>query len=431
MRPLLVNPSYSPTKLQQKCFPLGLGYVASSARSEGFDIEVKDMNVETTPIDFCDYDVLGVTAATMQILNAYEIIKTAKEENPEIYTILGGVHASSLPQQCLSECKEIDAVVVGEGERVFPRLLRKPERGVIFAGTIDNLDELSFPARELFPYKKYIKQRPYVYAKHRIFTSMITSRGCPYACYYCCNSKKDRKWRARTPDNVGRELEEIVRLGIKEVHIEDDQFTLDKRRAIAICEHLRHLEIDWTLPNGVHVNTVDRELLEIMRDAGLHQLSYGIESGNQEVLDKIGKNLRLDKIREIAALTKDVGIRVTCFFMFGLMGDTAETMQETIDFAKELGPDNVGGFSLCIPYPSSVMYDWVKNSLIFKDWTQFVHGYATNLRYSHPDFPSLALSAQYLKKGNRDFYLRPRYVLKHLKDINLERIRAILRLIIG
>lgn len=424
MKVLLVNPPAA--NLDDKYYPLGLGYLCSSLIDGGFEVDVRDLNANPKDsTDFTKYDAVAITATTPQILCAYEVLNEARKAKPNIHTILGGVHASSLPNECLSKC---DCVVVGEGEFMLPKVIHEKRTGIANSELIKDLDRLSMPNRTLFPLSKYTIPRTQVYTKSRRFTSVITSRGCPFDCYYCWNSKFRNPWRGRSPENVNVELEEIKSLGIEEVMIEDDQFTLNKVRCIEICKHLAKHEFCWSLPNGVHINTIDEELLRTMKDSGLHHISYGVESGNSDVLRNINGKDNLERVRAVVDITKRLGIRMTLLFMIGLKGDNENTMQQTIDLAKTLNPDNAT-FSVCVPYPSSIMYDWVKQSLD-GDWNAFAHSHPVKLEWSCADFPSRELCRKYSRKAYREFYLRPSYVLTHPQNVlslSPQRLKALFR----
>ncbi|MGD0646034.1 MAG: radical SAM protein, partial [Candidatus Bathyarchaeia archaeon] len=320
---------------------------------------------------------------------AYEVVYAIKNVNKNIAVVLIGQHPSARPEACLLE-SDADFVVVGEPENTVFELIGALEFGkqdfVKIAGLgfrkngkpvltgkraiIEDLDSLPFPARHLLPMKVYyeaVKENPLRGEISKPWTLMITSRGCPYNCVFCSNCIVwGRKWRARSPKNVVDELEHVVKAyGVKQVDFHDDNMTLDKKRMADICDLIvqRGLRIEWFTPNGVRADTLDEPLLRKMKMAGCKKIRVAPESGAQHVVnDVIGKNLDLKSVEQAVVACKKVGIKVGCFFVMGLIGETKADIEETIKFAyklKRLGADSFI-FSIAMPLYGTRLYEQAK-----------------------------------------------------------------------
>jgi anaerobic magnesium-protoporphyrin IX monomethyl ester cyclase len=272
----------------------------------------------------------------------------------------------------------VDYVVIGEGEETLPSLIEALMAGQSLADVeglayrdggqvvatprshyVENLDALPLPARHLLPMDKYFAiNRPHgAVARRNPNTSLITSRGCPAHCTFCSiHTVWGRKFRARSAASVLDELEVLVRdYAVREVHFEDDNLTYDRARAKAIFKGMieRRLDLSWAAPNGLAIYTLDEELLELMQASGCYRLHLAVESGDPDVLHRIiHKPLRLDKVREIVASAKRLGLAVDTFFVVGFPGETLEQIRRTFAFARNLEVDNVGIF-IATPYPGT------------------------------------------------------------------------------
>jgi len=320
---------------------------------------------------------------------AFEVVDAIKSVDRNITVVLIGQHPSARPEACLSE-PNVDFVVIGEPENTVSELINALELGKqdfmeidglgfrkngkpVLTGKralIEDLDSLPFPARHLLPMKVYyeaVKENPLRGEISKPWTIMITSRGCPYNCVFCSNCIVwSRKWRARSPKNVVDELEHVVKTyGIKQIDFYDENMTLDKKRVADICDLIveRGLRIEWFTPNGVRADTLDEPLLRKMKKAGCKKIRVAPESGVQRVVnDVIGKNLDLGSVEQAVVTCKKVGIKVGCFFVIGLIGETKADIEETIKFAhklKRLGADNLI-FSIAMPLYGTAFYEQAK-----------------------------------------------------------------------
>jgi anaerobic magnesium-protoporphyrin IX monomethyl ester cyclase len=305
------------------------------------------------------------------------VCRIAKAVNPAVITIMGGAHPSATPEPTLAD-PSVDYVVVGEGEDTLPALVEALESGQSPAQVeglafrdgervvmtprghyIENLDVLPLPARHLLPMDKYLTiNRPHgTVARHSPNTSLVTSRGCPARCVFCSiHTVWGRKFRARSPEQVLNELESLVcDYGVREVHFEDDNLTYDRARAQAIFSGMieRKLNLTWAAPNGVATYTLDEDLLALMKASGCYRLHLAVESGDPDVLHHIiHKPLRLDKVVQVTAAAKRLGLAVDTFFVVGFPGETLEQIRRTFAFARNLDVDSVSLF-IATPYPGT------------------------------------------------------------------------------
>ena len=327
---------------------------------------------------------------------AFETASLVKEVNKKIGTVLIGLHPSARPLECLAQ-PNIDFVVIGEPEMTVLELADmlekgkldqlKEVRGIAFKenGTIirttarpviEDLDSLPFPARHLLPMNAFFeaaKKRPISGNLKKPSIRLLTRRGCNHNCIFCSNYiVMGRKWRARSPENVVNEIEQIVRTyGIKQVDFLDDNMTLDRKRMDAICNLIkeRKLNIEWCTPNGVRADCLDEELLAKMKASGCKRILIAPESGVQRVVDQvIRKKQDLKKVENAVSAARKVGIEVGCFFVLGFIGETKEDMKATIAFAhklRKLGADRFY-FSYATPLYGTELYEQAKQGGFLK-----------------------------------------------------------------
>ena len=321
---------------------------------------------------------------------AFEVASIVKSIDKDIITVLDGQHPSARPVDCLTH-PNIDFVVIGEPEHTMFELVGALEqgitrglkkiRGIAFIKNrekvitpprpaIQDLDSLPFPARHLLPMDTYfaaVKENPIRGVIRKPWTIMITSRGCPYNCVFCSiHIVMGKKWRGRSPENVVDEIEQLVHTyHIEQIDFYDDNMTLNKKRMETICDLIveRGLDIEWYVPTGVRADTLDENLLTKMRESGCKGLQIAPESGVQRVVDQIiKKNLDLKEVEKAVVLSKKVGIKVGCFFIIGLIGETKEDIKATINYAyklRQLGADRFY-FSFATPLYGTELYEQAK-----------------------------------------------------------------------
>lgn len=419
---------------------LGLCYIAAVLRENNIDVEILDalvlgMTCEEVvkTVKRKSPDVVGLTAMTPTFRNAIKLAEKIKKHNKNITIVLGGIHVSILPEQTLKENPSIDIGIIGEGENTVLELINAIGQGknlskimgIIFRRKdkliktkprplIEDLDSIPFPARDLLPPLKVYKTDPANY-KRRPSASMITSRGCPFGCIYCDKVIFGRGFRGRSPQNVVDEIQMLIEdYGIREITFFDELITASKKRVIDICDQIvkRNLDIIWTCES--RVDTIDLELLKKMKRAGCWQISYGIESGSQKVLDYMKKGVTIKQVEKCLKLTKSVGMKTRGYFMFGFPIDTVETIGETINFAKKLSLDHAQ-FSCFIPFPGTKLHELVENEG-FKDVDWVKYKPATFDPVYVPKNLTYNQLAEAIRGVHKEFYLRPKYILSQLMD---------------
>lgn len=443
-RVLLVNPPYSQATYEQvdrkagllQNPVLGLAMVAAPLLDDGHDVRIADVELEDDPHECLvqtlkDFqpDYVGVTGTTPMAAEMGRIAEMAKEICPDAVTVAGGVHATTFPREML-ERTVFDIAVIGEGDFTLRDILRGGDLGEV-AGIafrksgeivttearplLDDLDQLPMPAWQLYDIQRYVHTSKLV--ERESPTGLLeTSRGCVFKCVYCNKNIFGRKFRKKSPKRVVDEIKLMLELGFREIHIEDDGFSTDLKNAKAICDEIvrRGLKFPWTLINGIRVDRTDEELVGKLKEAGCYQVAFGVESGNQDILDRIQKGITKEQVRAAVAMAHRVGIETFAFFMFGLPGDTEETMQDTIDFACEL-PLDIAKFAITIPLPGTAMFDeYDQQGLIqTKDWAQYLFHDTSNPVYRHPNLEWETIIAYY-KKAYRQFYFRPKLAARRI-----------------
>ncbi len=441
MRILLVGPK-STVWSSRKHIPLGLGYLAAVLEGAGHEVEIYDAVVEMEPLgrvlDRGKFDLVGVTAVTPLIYEAWEVAAQAKER--DAVTVLGGPHPTLLPDESL-ERPGVDIVVRGEGEETIVELAQALEEGSDLEGVQgisfkketavhnpsrplpEDLDSLPFPAHHLLKIEGYTNLQPLTDGldpNARAYT-IVTSRGCPYGCIFCSKAITGRTWRPRSPENVVAEWRWLVKdLGATEIGITDDVMTLDAKRAKRICrlliqEGLNH--IPWITIHGIRANNVDEELLHLMKEAGCKRVGFGVESGSQRVLNYMKKGQTIEEARRAFRWSKRVGLETMGFFIFGMPTETEETMEATIRLALELDPD-LANFMIAAPYPGTELYEIIlhEGNLFSRDWRDFaIHD--EKARFAIGEMTAELVERKW-HEAYRRFYLRPSRILKRLFSLD-------------
>jgi radical SAM superfamily enzyme YgiQ (UPF0313 family) len=386
MKTLLINPPYPFSEVP--VMPLGLLYIGGVLEHNGHEIQVLDLLVTRysrekirDKINEYQPDIIGTTSVTLNYPIASDILKYCKSVDKDIITIIGGPHVTFCPVETLTEAPWIDIVVRGEGEQTMLDIVggkkladidgiayRDKNDGIRLTAErrlMENLDELPLPARHLFPLSRY----------HVLDTSctVITSRGCPFSCIFCVGSRMGgRRMRYRNPKLVLDEIEKGLALGFKEVDLEDDLLTVNHKHLFAICDGIteRGLKFNWRAFS--RVDTVNMEVLRKMKQAGCIGLLYGVESGNQEILDRIKKKITLEKVKEAAKMANAVGIDVQATFILGLPGESKETLAQTLEFAQ--GLDVFYGVHVLSPFPGTEVREKAKEygiEILTNDWSKY------------------------------------------------------------
>jgi radical SAM superfamily enzyme YgiQ (UPF0313 family) len=451
MKALLINPPFKSVIMtntpsivdeEQGFFPpLGIMYIASYAENKTeHKIEILDTQVEQLNYTQIEYeikkrgpDIVGITTMTFSLIDSILTAKVVKKVDDSIAVVLGGPHVGIYPEETIN-FSEVDYLVIGEGEITFTELLQniddkdklKNVEGLVFKDNgnivktesrefIKDLDALPFPARHLTPYEKYCS----LLAKESIVTTMITSRGCPYKCIFCNRPHLGKKFRARSAINVVNEMEECVKKGINEIAVYDDTFTLNRQRAIDVCNEIlgRDLEIRWDI--RTRVDTVDKELLSKLKEAGCDRIHYGIEAGTPEILKVLKKGITLEQARNAIKWSKEIGISTLAYFMIGSPGESREQINETINFAKKLNSD-FAHFSITTPFPATELCTMgVEKGIIKNDcWRDFAKN--PSVEFQSPYWEENLSRDELIELLNfayKRFYIRPKYILRSISKV--------------
>jgi len=318
-----------------------------------------------------DADIIGFSCTSPQYKHGLNLAKQVKTRNNHI--VFGGIHPSALPELVLKEA-DVDAVVIGEGEKAMLKIVTDVAKGVNIhrrrytADYIRNLDDLPFPNRQTIKNERNISQA--FHDEGERITSVLSSRGCPFRCSFCCSHVLwQHKVRFRSPANILDEVEELIRdWDIQFLKFADDTFTINKQQVIEFCQ--LKIERGIKIPYGAnaHVNTIDEEMMRYLAESGCRELWYGVESGSPRILREVHKNTDIDQIKAVFKLTKEYGIKTRAYFLLGVPDETVEDIAMTERLCDELQPDIVG-FTLLAPFPINEYFDLT--SMADWDWSMF------------------------------------------------------------
>ncbi|HOO70212.1 MAG TPA: radical SAM protein [Spirochaetota bacterium] len=386
---LLVNPPYPVEETPSP--PLGLLYLGTYMKQKGHRVAIDDYVVNSysperfrRSIESMKPGIVGVTAVTMNVNKALNILRETKYINPEIITVIGGPHATFDAEALLRDNPFLDYIVRREGELTFNELCRALEsgsdlgmiKGLSFRSSgavvhnedrplIENINTLPVPDRSLVSLSKYRAMR--------LAVNMVTSRGCPHQCIFCVGSRMvGRKVRYFDVSRVVDEFQMLAGLGFRQINIVDDLFTSHKKRCMEICDEIAARGIQHPWSAFARVDTVNEELLASLKRAGCTDLCFGIESGNQVILDLVKKKTNLDMSRKAIEMCKKADIRPLASFILGLPGETPETMKKTMDFAASLGAHY--GYHILAPFPGSEVREECekyKVRITTNDWDRY------------------------------------------------------------
>ncbi|RAU21844.1 radical SAM protein [Paramagnetospirillum kuznetsovii] len=403
-RVLLINPSYTlsyggaKASIVNPIHPtLGLATIAATARNRGHEVQILDLSWRVYDhravqqrLESFRPEIVGITATTALMNQLRDMSVLIKDLAPGTRVVAGGAHPSAMPFETIMETR-CDAVFVGEADLSFadycdgsrlediPGLcFRQGDRVCITPRPppIGDLDTLPMPAWDLYPVEDY-RRMSRLLARCPPVTMAEFSRGCVFTCDFCASKITMAKgYRKKSPERCAAEVKHMHDLGFREFMLADDIFTSDQKWARAVCEAIIATGVDmaWTCTNGIRVESADEDLFRIMRRAGCYRVSFGFESGNNEVLAQFGKGGRASIEQGKAAVTmaRRAGIDTNGFFLLGLSPDTEQTMRETIDFARQI-PVDMMKFGLSIAFPGTKMFDdYVSDGLVKSyDWDEY------------------------------------------------------------
>lgn len=421
--------------------PLGLMSLAAVTRREGYNTDIIDgaalgLNLHEIVelLEKRKPHYIGLTAATVGFKNTAEMAKKIKKKLPETIIIIGGVHVTALPIISLKENLQFDIAAIGEGEATIVELLDVLQRngdlskinGIAYRNgnkvilnppraIIKDLDSLPFPAWDLVPnLKTHYHPAPHLF-RRLPSTTISTSRGCFGSCTFCDRSVFGQRCRAFSAKYLIDMVKFLINTyGLKDIWIGDDLFVMFRSRLREFCNLLIEEKLDLTWACCARVGMLKEDTLTLMKKAGCYEIVFGIESGDQNMLDRLKKGTNLKQIQHDLTLTKKVGIRTNGTFMIGLPEETKESMQASIDFAKKIDLDMLQ-ISFFTPFPGSELsYNIEKYGSLIKDFSKMnVFG---NIVFI-PDGLSKNDLFKYYKKFYREFYLRPKTVFSFLKDL--------------
>jgi anaerobic magnesium-protoporphyrin IX monomethyl ester cyclase len=430
-------------KAAGRYFPLGLGYIAAYLRHYG-NHKVLMYEPEAQGLTYNDLkrimkrespDVIGLTCSTPNFHRALELAKIAKESS-SAKIVLGGVHASALPEFIVETYPAlIDCVVVGEGEITMLELVNayqnkadiKEIKGIVFRKNgsvvrteqrpfIMDMDSIPFPARDLIPQNLF---KPNLHnARHRNCASVLTSRGCPFNCSFCASRiVSGKRYRMHSAEYVLEEMAMLKRdCGVRQLLITDDTFTINHERLEKICKGMidRNLNLAWFCFS--QVTAVNKEILRLMKQAGCYNIGFGVESSSPEILGRMGKPIKPERALEAVSLANKAGLKTQAFYIFGMPGETREQMEETIEFAKKVG-STLAFFNMLVPFPGTRDFDYFFKSVPLNTiaWENFV-AIGESCVLENSSVPSKEIE-KLIAKANILYYANPLRLLRLLYHI--------------
>ena len=328
--------------------PFGVMYLASALEKENYDVEIVPTSNNNNRFDFTPFDIVGFSISSSL---AYPLIKDTREKSifkSNSLIIAGGIHASLYPREVINEL-DCDIVSIGEGERTIVEIAKATSlddfskiKGIYYKkdnniyitdkrSDINDLDSIAFPARHLLPKEDIVMER--LSNTSLPIAHILFSRGCPYHCNFCANQNHNMRYRSK--DNIKEELEQLIKeYNIKGFCVIDDNFLVNKEKAMEIIREIGKLNLKWS--TLARVDNVDVKLLKELKNSGCIEIKYGVESGSQKMLDLMNKNITIEQIKSAFTLTKDAGINAKALIMHGYPGEDYNTTKETIALLESL-----------------------------------------------------------------------------------------------
>lgn len=458
-RVLLVNPKYPEDDIVKRRFipPIELGYIASLAMQDGHEVKFVDANAlelsatDLKPLmgEFKPHAVATVTSSLdrwicphLKIQESFNILETAKGINSEIQTALIGPHGTTAPHEMLARSTAVDVVVRGEPEFITRDWIRAVDSdrnyeavtGIAYRKNgeivqtpdrpyVDDLESLPRPAYHLFPMEKYhyrdnCLQRPFAIA--------LASRGCPYKCTFCLTIMQGKQWRLRSTTKVAEEMEWLSRdLGIRSVMFFDFEFGLNRDRTLELCREIAARKLPLTWGCEMRVSDAKEDVLVAMKEAGCNFVGFGVESGNQEILNKTKKGITLEQVRKAFDLAHKLNINTEKpYWILGLPGENMETIEKTIEFSLELHSNSKfpGNAAFAVPYVGTEIHRIAMNNGTNKEGTwaevEQMIGKVSNQMpegdLKRGPFYRKVKHLYYRKKYGALYYLNPRFYVDNL-----------------
>jgi anaerobic magnesium-protoporphyrin IX monomethyl ester cyclase len=415
--------------------------LAAVAEQEGVDVRIIDaaaesLSVEQTVVEIkeCKPDIVGISSTTAGIVASGKLADCLKTLDKKIITIIGGCHVTSLPEETLAEFNGFDMAVIGEGELTFTEILKAiDDTGALpttLPGTalrlndhfslnvrrplIEDLDALPLPAwRILRGFPDAFLPSP---ARINRFpcASVVLARGCPNRCQFCDRSVFGNKVRSYSPAYAINLFKDLANnFGVREILIEDDTFIISHKWVKEFCERLMAEKIDITWSCLGRADRVTPDILKLMRKAGCWHISYGIESGDQRILDAMNKGEDLSRMGDAVCWSREAGLKTKGFFMVGFPGETLESLRLTKDLALKLPLDDISVMQLT-PFPGTALYKNVSEYGAFeKDWCK--------MNTLSTVFVPHGFTSEDMEKARsemlREFYFRPPVLIRKFFDV--------------
>lgn len=448
MKIFLVKP-VMPKRLVINCIPpIGLGYLATALRQQGFS-EVKILDCVKEGLNFLEFkkqvqqyapDIIGFQVFSQDLKSLEKSLALVKDINPKIITLAGGPHPSGLPEKTLKQFPKLDFLFCGEAEIGLPQLIKAlpslkhldkiPGLGwrnknqqirVNPQVSVKNLDKLGLPAWDLLQPQTYPEAPQGVVFRQSPIAPIMATRGCPFSCTFCAGwTISGKKIRRRSVAHVLAEIEFLyTQYGIREIHILDDNFTLDQEYLIKFCRQLikKNWGLTWCCPNGVRLDTLNPKIIRLMKKAGCYYVSAGIESGSDRILKLMKKGTTTSIIRRKVDMVRKAGMTINGFFIIGFPGENKAEILKTINFARELNLSRAQFYNY-LPLPRSEAYEKLIASGELKeesiDWSQI---FQADVPYSPKNISHRELK-ELQKLAHRQFYLRPKILYRLLREIH-------------
>jgi anaerobic magnesium-protoporphyrin IX monomethyl ester cyclase len=427
---LLIYPFFVPRR-DRSVFrfpPLGISYIAASLQNAGHDVHLIDCTfLEKTEA------LEKALAVKAEVVGIYCMVTMVDESNwfaEQLWPhskllVAGGPLPTCDPEPFL---KHFDVVVRGEGEQTMVELLQafgdgsplESIPGIVYRTDPDwpakgkliytpkrkfnkDLDSIPFPARTMIPNESYIRQGKNKYGYS--ITTVISTRGCPYRCEFCSNVVFGGSYRERSPQNVVDEIETALALGYDRISFTDDVFTMKKERVVRVCQEItrRGLHFNWECLG--RVDALDYPTAMEMKAAGCTRIFFGIESGNEQMLERMNKKISLDEARRAVNAAHQAGLQVGAFFILCYPGDTDDTVLETLHFATSLPLDYLG-LSMPYPLPGTDLYQRTRER-INRDWHPYESPFGSHVLIFDADFSETKMWFGIIK-GHAQFEIKKR-----------------------
>jgi radical SAM superfamily enzyme YgiQ (UPF0313 family) len=453
MKVLFINPSARLIENSRKLktfispvLPMGIAYIASVLRDNGIDVKVLDQFADHMPDklllkEIRDYapEVIGFSCLTMVMNNVKALVKDIRAFSDAVI-VLGNIHPTIFSDRLLKE-KTADVIIRGEGEATALELIQairkksdlKDVKGISFRQDnavthnpdrplIEDLDKLPYPAWDFFELRHY-REAPLVGIHNDLVLPISGSRGCPYKCMFCAQDKIFSKPRYRKSEEIIKELEYMHgRFNVRRFGFIDPNFPFSIDFGFKFCRQLircgLHKKISWF--TETRVDLINEDLLSIMKNSGLNLILFGFETGDKNMIGRVKKQTSLEQAKRVMRSAKKFKIHTVGLFVLGLPGETRESCQKTIEFAKELDCD-IAKFNLAIPYPGSKFFEefYLDKDNGFEDSEIFNPWYDWADRNFVPMYVPEGMKAQELiglqRKAMFQFYLRPKVIINFLK----------------